>query len=75
MDNKYKTTNTFSQQPSLAQIVAYLVFLSESIVFYAVAAPNFNTEASQITLIVLYSISLIMVLVFTIISSVVDPSD
>jgi hypothetical protein len=39
---KYKTINTFSQTPSLAQIVSYLIFLTQVIFFSVLIQANYK---------------------------------
>ena len=72
-DNAYEKNNTFSKSPAAAQIFSYCIFVAEISLFYAVILPNL--EDNQIVYAVIFSISLFIMVITTIICSVIDPSD
>ncbi len=73
-NHPYHKNNTFSKSPGVAQIASYIVFITETVLFYAAILPHLHPSA-QTTLALLFSLSLIAMAITTIISSAVDPSD
>jgi hypothetical protein len=73
-NNLYLKNTTFTKTPGLPQMASYLVFLTEVILFYGFVLPNLRAPA-QAALGVLYSISLLALVIASLASSVVDPSD
>ena len=73
--SSYSTINTFHQAPSPAQIVAYILFISQIALFYAVIQRRLESPTSFLVLHIVYGIAIFGQLVFTFICSIVDPSD
>jgi hypothetical protein len=40
--NKYKTINTFTQSPSLAQICAYALFCLQIVIFFVIIQKHYE---------------------------------
>ena len=74
---KYDIVNTFSRTPSPAQIAAYIIIAFETIVFFVMIRPSMAALSPNSALIftILYSISLLAVIVSTFVCSFTDPSD
>jgi hypothetical protein len=72
---KYQTINTFTRSPSPAQIAAYMVVTVDVVVFYVMIQQSFNDEALRVALIVLFSCSIVGMIIPTILCSAIDPSD
>lgn len=70
----YDKVASFTKKPGIAQIASYAVFTFEVALFFIVVLPNLSTN-SQIALGVLYSLSLLALIVTAGTCSVVDPSD
>lgn len=70
----YERNNTFSKRPGLPQVASYIVFALEVVLFYAVVLPALANRP-QIALGILYTATLLLLVVATIIASKVDPSD
>ena len=70
----YDPITTCNKQPALAQIVSHLIFTLETIAFFSVVLPHLE-DPSKAVLTVLYCVSLVVIVVFTLICSVSDPSD
>lgn len=71
----YKTINTFTRMPSAAQIVSYLVISLETCIFYIMVRPNIYDFVPKTTLTVLFTISISITIISTLICSYTDPSD
>ena len=72
INNNSHPVNTFSRRPSLQQVFSYMAITLQTLVFYLVVYPNIpHSLASTL----LYSVSLVAVVVSTFISSYIDPSD
>ena len=72
---KYKIINTFSQKPSFAQIVAYLVFLMQVLIFYILVQKHYESQSVRIAMITLFSISVVTQGILALATSMSDPSD
>lgn len=70
----YERNNTFSKRPGLPQVTSYIVFALEVVLFYAVVLPAL-TNGPQIALGLLYTATLLLLVVATVVASKVDPSD
>ena len=70
----YERNNTFSKRPGLPQVASYIVFALEVVLFYAVVLPALANRP-QIALGVLYTATLLLLVVATVVASKVDPSD
>jgi hypothetical protein len=70
----YEKNTTFTKPPGLPQIISYLVFALETVLFYVVVFPKLNSTA-QIIFGIVYSLTLIGLVVSTITASSMDPSD
>lgn len=70
----YEKNNTFSKRPGLPQVASYIVFALETVLFYSVVMPALEHK-QQVALGVVYSGTLMLLVVATIIASKVDPSD
>jgi len=73
--NEYHSNTTCSKSPVLPQIASYLVLTLETVLFYSVVVPNFDSLSSKITYSILYSITLVTLFISGILSSICDPSD
>ena len=73
--NKYETINTFTQRPSVAQIVSYILFTLQITTFYAIIQQRYSNTVSSIVFHVLFGISILGEIVTTVVTSYVDPSD
>ena len=71
----YKTINTFSQRPSPAQLVSYLIFLLQILIFFIIIQARLASTSTRIVLIVVYSLSVGSQIVLTFLVSLSDPSD
>lgn len=71
----YKTKNSFTQTPSAAQIGAYILFLMQILIFFIIIQKHFVSEVKRITMIVIYSTSITIQIIITLITSLSDPSD
>jgi hypothetical protein len=74
-NNPYFKNNTFTKTPGIPQIASYAVFLLETVLYYVVVLPHLESLSSKVTLSTLYSISLVLLIVFAVLSSLNDPSD
>lgn len=74
-NNPYFKNNSFTKTPGVAQIASYTVFLLETVLFYVAVLPHLESLSVKVTLGILYSISLLILIVFTLLSSLNDPSD
>lgn len=72
---KYKTINSFTQRPSVAQIIAYLLFTMQIVLFAAIIQKHYKSNAKRIGIIVVYSILLFVHILATFLTSCSDPSD
>lgn len=72
---KYKPINTFSQRPSLAQIVAYLLFASQIVLFAVIIQKHYVSHSMRIAMIIVYSTVVVGHIVITVLTSYSDPSD
>ncbi len=70
----YLKISTFTKRPGIPQVASYVVFVLETVLFYTVILPRLN-HAPQIFFGILYSGTLVVLVVSTLISSSVDPSD
>lgn len=70
----YEKIAAFTKSPGVAQIASYVVFVLEVGLFYAVILPNLESS-SQIALGILFSLTLVPLVISGSICSVVDPSD
>ena len=70
----YETNNTFSKRPGLPQVASYIVFALEVVLFYAVVLPALANRP-QIALGLLYTATLLLLVIATVVASKVDPSD
>lgn len=70
----YERNNTFSKRPGLPQVASYIVFTLEVVLFYAVVLPALANRP-QIALGLLYTATLLLLVVATVVASKVDPSD
>ena len=73
--NKYETINTFTQRPSIAQIVSYILFILQITTFYAIIQQRYASIISSIVFHVLFGISILGEIITTVITSYIDPSD
>lgn len=67
--------NSFTQSPAVTQILGYIFVLMGILVFYICITPHMNNIPANITLSVLFGISTIILIVFSVLSSYIDPSD
>lgn len=74
-NNPYFKNNSFTKTPGIPQIASYAVFLLETVLYYVVVLPHLESLPSKVTLGILYSIFLLLLIVFTVLSSLNDPSD
>ena len=72
---KYEKINTFTRTPSFAQISAYVIVGLDIIVYYVMVQTKFMDETTRIVMNVLFSCSIISMLIPTILCSIIDPSD
>lgn len=72
---KYKIINTFSQSPSIAQIISYLLFLMQVLVFFIIIQKRYESRVMRIVVIIVYSICVVFHVVVTFLTSLSDPSD
>jgi hypothetical protein len=70
----YEKVAAFTKSPGVAQIASYVVLVLEVVLFYAVILPNLESS-SQIALGILFSLTLLLLVISGSICSVVDPSD
>ena len=73
--NEYKTINTFSRTPSLAQICSYCIIALQTAIFYSVVQSSLVSQEYRVILICLYSVTIAVVVVSTFVCSYSDPSD
>lgn len=71
----YHPITTFTRRPGLPQIASYCVFALETALFYAVVVPLSEPTAPTIVCALLYSVSLAVLVVSTVVASACDPSD
>ena len=72
---KYNKVNTFSREPSLPQIGAYIAIITQTCIFYIMVGPSYSSESSKIVFITIYTIVTSLLVIFATISSCIDPSD
>lgn len=72
---KYKTNNTFTRTPCANQIISYLVILAENISFWLLIQANYSSSIFRVAMIVLFAVSTVLLIIFTLMASVSDPSD
>lgn len=72
---KYKIINTFSQSPSPAQIVSYLLFLMQVLIFSIIIQKHYQSSTMRVAVIVIYSICIACHVIVTFLTSLSDPSD
>ena len=75
MIREYSTVNTFTRGPVPAQIITYLVFLGEALTFFICMYVNFVSTVRQITILVLYIVTMVVQVYLSIVTSCSDPSD
>ena len=69
----YTTKNTFSKSPGCAQIASYIIFLLMVVLFYVSVRPNLHS--GQIALTIFFTICTAAMVITTLITSYIDPSD
>lgn len=73
---RYRTINTFTRKPGIAQLASYLIFSAMVATFYACILPEVANEMiPRITMHVVYPISLAVLIALTLASSIIDPTD
>ena len=72
---QYEKITSFTQRPSVPQIVSYILFLLQVITFYTLIQSNYSQEISRTLFHILFAISISGEIIFTIITSCIDPSD
>lgn len=72
---KYKTKNSFTQKPSPAQIVAYLLFLMKFLFFFIIIQRRYFSFEKRVGMIVVLTILFACQVVITLVTSFIDPSD
>ena len=75
MIRKYETINSFTRRPVVTQIAAYLVFIGEALTFFICMYVNFTNTTRQITILVLYILTVIIQVIVSLMTSYIDPSD
>ncbi len=75
MLKEYSTINTFTRRPVPAQLITYLVFIVEALTFFICMYVNFRNTAKQVTILVLYLLSVTVQAYLTLSISCSDPSD
>lgn len=70
----YAKVASFTKAPGIAQVASYITFTLEVVLFYSVILPNLN-YISQISLGILFSLSLLCLVCSACICSSVDPAD
>lgn len=73
--SEYQVVNTFSRTPSPAQICSYVVILLESLIFYIMIRPNIISHPASLTFTLLFSASLVLLIITSFVCSYIDPSD
>lgn len=71
----YKTINSFTQIPSPAQICSYILFALQILVFWIIIQNRYTSSSTRITMIVIYTISVVAHIIATVLASLSDPSD
>ena len=72
---KYKAINTFSQAPSPTQIISYLIFVMQILIFALIIQARYRSETTRITMIIIYCIAISFQILITFLTSLSDPSD
>lgn len=71
----YKTINSFTQRPSCAQVVSYLLFLMQILIFSIIIQQRYQSSEARVGMVVAYSLALGAQIILTIVASLSDPSD
>lgn len=71
----YTAKNSFSRYPSVTQIISYLLFVMQILLFYIVLQKHLEPIWKRITVVVIYSISIAVHLIITLMISLSDPTD
>ena len=74
-NNPYERNTSFSKTPGIPQLASYVVFLTQTILYYAVVLPRLQGTTAQALLGTFYSLSLLALVVSALVSSLTDPAD
>jgi uncharacterized membrane protein YfbV (UPF0208 family) len=67
--------NTFTKAPVYTQIIAYIIVTTEFLIFSICLQSNYANQNSRIILSVLYYTSFVVMVIFWMITSKIDPTD
>lgn len=73
--NAYSKVNTFTRTPCIQQMICYAASILEVSIFFSLIQPHFSHLSTRLTLIIVYSISLLAKIVSSVYISYSDPSD
>lgn len=73
--SNYTAKNSFSRYPSVTQIISYLLFVMQILLFYIVVQKHLEPHWKRTTMLVIYSIIAAVHLIITLLISLSDPTD
>lgn len=71
----HRTINSFTQKPGCAQIFSYIVFTCQLVLYYVCVHPALPSPIEQLAFGIAYPITIGVLVIFTLVSSIIDPSD
>lgn len=72
---RYKTVNTFTRKPCPTQIISYFIVAVMQLSFWLCVQPYISNTLTKIIMVTLFSLSSLLLIIFSIATSVLDPSD
>lgn len=74
-ERQYRRIHSFSQSPNFSQIIAWLVFLIETAIFYSSVLSLLINETVQIIFACVFSLTLASLVFFAAWTGQIDPTD
>ena len=74
-ERTYKTVNTFTRRPYPTQIISYIIIIAIHLSFWLCIQPYLADAITKIIMICLFSLSSLLLIIFSLATSVIDPSD
>ena len=74
-ERRYKTVNTFTRKPYPTQIVSYLIIIAMHPSFWLCIQPYIANTITKTLMIALFSLSSLLLIIFSLATSLIDPSD
>lgn len=74
-ERRYKTVNTFTRKPYPTQIISYVIIITMHLSFWLCIQPYIVNDITRTIMIALFSLSSLLLIIFSIATSAIDPSD